>query len=139
MSTYDHDALRKELIRHEGYRESPYEDSVGVLTIGVGHNLQAKPMCWAALMVQLEHDIRDCIEDLDRNHPIWRRQTDKRQRVLINMCFNLGIAGLGKFRNMWTAIDAEDYDQAAVEMLDSRWAVQVGSRSQELAAWMRGG
>ena len=55
------------------------------------------------------------------------------------MAFNLGYAGLLQFRQMWSALERHDYDEAARQMLDSRWAQQVGRRATELAAMMRTG
>ena len=62
-----------------------------------------------------------------------------RREVLMNMGFNMGRAGIAKFKNMWAAINRYDYEQAAAEMLDSRWATQVGARAVELAGMMRDG
>ena len=55
------------------------------------------------------------------------------------MAFNLGVAGLLKFKKMIAALEKRDYDTAAIEMLDSQWAKQVGQRSQELSRQMRTG
>jgi len=55
------------------------------------------------------------------------------------MAYNLGIAGLNKFRKMWAAIDVADYATAAEEMLDSKWAKQVGVRAIRLSRRMRTG
>jgi len=136
---YDRNVLRTELIRDEDLVLTPYQDSVGVWTVGVGHNLQAKPITHDTAMVMLEHDIRDSEESLDRISETWRTLDGVRQRVLLNMVFNLGEDGLRGFRNMWSAVDAADYEQAAHEMLDSRWAVQVGVRATRLADMMRTG
>ncbi|HAC30702.1 MAG TPA: lysozyme, partial [Marinobacter hydrocarbonoclasticus] len=62
-----------------------------------------------------------------------------RQTVLANMAFNLGFRGLMGFKKMWKAIARKDYTEAARQMLDSRWAHQVGYRAQELAQIMRTG
>ena len=60
-----------------------------------------------------------------------------RQRVLVDMGFNLGIPTLLKFQNMWLAIEQEDFIQASIEMMDSRWARQVGQRAHKLSEAMR--
>ena len=93
----DRTKLRQDLIHHEGLELKPYQDSVGVWTVGVGHNLEANPITYDAAMVILEHDIDDAITDLNRVRPIWKHQTKARQEVLVNMCFNLGIGGLNRF------------------------------------------
>jgi len=59
-------------------------------------------------------------------------QPEDIKRVLANMCFNLGITRLLKFQKFLTAIEKQDWNTAAVEMMDSRWATQVGPRATRL-------
>ena len=54
------------------------------------------------------------------------------QVVLVNMCFNLGAPRLSKFRKFIAAINDEQWIEASVEMMDSRWANQVGPRAERL-------
>ena len=53
--------------------------------------------------------------------------------------FNMGVPRLMKFVKMWGAIEVGDFYEASEQMLDSRWAKQVGKRSKHLAEMMRGG
>jgi lysozyme len=131
--------LRNMLIQHEGWRDKPYLDSEKKLTIGVGHNLDAKPLSSRAIMLILEDDINDAVEDLDRVFSWWRELSEARQNVLADMSFNMGIVQLQEFKKMWAALQARDYETAADEMLDSKWARQVGKRSETLANMMRTG
>lgn len=137
--TYNRELLTYELSRDEDVRAKPYKDTVGKLTIGVGRNLDDKGLSKAEINVLLNNDINGCESDLDRDMPWWRQLSDNRQRVLLNMCFNLGIAGLKGFKNMLRDIQNGLYDQAAVEMLDSLWARQVGGRAVRLAKLMKNG
>jgi lysozyme len=132
------DALRRSLITHEGWRNTAYEDSVGVLTVGVGHNLE-RPLSVIAINQILSDDINDCIAECDRAFPGWRNHDDARQNVLLELLFNLGAPRLAKFERMWSALQAKDYAQAANEMLSSKWAAQVGNRATTLAERMRTG
>jgi lysozyme len=59
--------------------------------------------------------------------------------VLVEMIFNMGVKGLMSFRRMLAALGRADYQEAAREMLNSRWAEQVGARAVELANIMREG
>jgi lysozyme len=134
--------LTKELIDsvkfHEGYREVAYQDSVGVWTVGYGTNLQVlevdEGVAEGWLMDELERCEKqvDAIEGVDSLSP-------NRRDVLIEMAYNLGIAGLRKFRGMWANIRAGTFEGAAAEMLDSKWARQVGSRAERLSVAMRNG
>jgi len=137
--TYNRELLVYELSRDEDVRAKPYKDSVGKLTIGVGRNLDDKGLSKAEINILLNNDINDCESDLDREMPWWRQLNDNRQRVLLNMCFNLGITRLKGFKNMLRDVQNGLYDQAAVEMLDSLWAQQVGGRAVRLAKLMKNG
>lgn len=139
--------LLKELRRDEGVRNTPYRDTVGVWTVGVGHNMEAKPLptLWKFPLSDdqidrlLAGDLADVFEDLDRNLPWWRKLTYARQRVLVNMGFNLGIKGLLGFSNTLKHIQAGNYIQASTGMLASKWARQVHGRANRLAEMMRDG
>lgn len=132
--------LIKSLIEHEGIRNLPYEDSVGKLTIGIGHNLDDMPLSNRAIEVICEDDIAVAEAELDRNWNHWRRDLSAaRQNVLVEMVFNLGYPRFSKFVKFIAAIEDKDYDKAADEMLDSKWARQVGRRADNLAKQMRTG
>lgn len=137
--TYNRELLVYELSRDEDVHTKPYKDSVGKLTIGVGRNLDDKGLSKAEINILLNNDINDCESDLDRDMPWWRQLNDNRQRVLLNMCFNLGITRLKGFKSMLRDIQNGLYDQAAVEMIDSLWARQVGGRAVRLAKLMKNG
>jgi lysozyme len=128
--------LTEDLIRHEGYRQDLYEDTEGVMTIGVGYNIQEKGLPDYIIKLLLNDSINEARSELDRIKPDWTRYSDNRQEVLINMIFNLGAPRLGTFKKFWKALKANDFDLASVEMLDSKWARQVGNRATELAIRM---
>lgn len=125
------------LIRHEGIRAAPYIDSLGVQTIGIGHNLH-KPLSHAAIMQIFRDDLADARNDCLHAFPWFADLDESRQWVLINMCFNLGLPKLQGFYKFLNAVERGDYAQAAAEMLDSLWAKQVKKRAHELAALMQG-
>ncbi|WP_250501978.1 glycoside hydrolase family protein [Caballeronia sp. AZ7_KS35] len=139
--------LIAELRRDEGVRYSTYNDTKGIPTVGVGHNLQAKPLPtgWKCPLndVQvnslLDDDLADVFCDLDRSLPWWSDLNDVRQRVLANMAFNLGITKLLGFRNTLAAMRQGKFDAAADGMLNSAWATQVKVRANRLADMMRKG
>jgi len=130
--------LKAQLVRHEALRLKPYKDTEGILTIGVGRNLE-KGITEAEAMVLLDNDIISVFDDLDRSCSWWRKMSESRQMVLADMCFNLGINRLLGFQRTLAAMQSENWDDAAAEMLDSRWARQVGPRAETLANMMRMG
>lgn len=117
----------------------PYQCSAGFTTIGYGHNLQANGLTLAQAERLLDDDIDAAIRDLVVRFPWFEALDPVRQSVLVDMCFNLGIAGLGAFKNTLAAIQRGDYDAASVGMLASRWAEQTGRRARTLAEMMRTG
>jgi lysozyme len=133
------DLIYQELTRDEGRQLKMYSDSLGIQTIGIGHNLRDKPISERACRTIFDDDLNDSLEDLDKSLAWWRNLSEVRQRVLVNMCFNLGIHGLLEFRNMLNAALHGDFKTAAKEMLDSKWAKQVGARADRLARMMEEG
>ncbi len=142
--------LRQQLIHHEGLRLKPYRDSRGILTIGVGHNMGAYPVekilnrtvgpqgiTEAEAMKILDFDIDRVIRDVQNNISAYKRESEPRQHVLLDMAFNLGINGLLRFQYMLAALERRDYKRAADEMINSTWAGQVKGRAIRLANMMR--
>ncbi len=157
---YNRDDLIEKLIQHEGLRLEVYEDSLGIATIGIGRNLEDRGITpeeleWmdipnmaivhtmgiteADAMYLAQNDVQIVEEELLRSHPCVENLDAVRQLVLVDMAFNMGVPRLSKFKKMWAAIHENNFDEAAKEMLDSRWANQVKSRSTKLAHAMHTG
>ena len=130
--------LLEQLERHEGLRLKPYRDTVGKLTIGYGRNLDDRGISEDEAGFMLDNDIDLVVAELERM-PLFLGLNPVRQVVLANMAFNMGMPTLLTFRRMLGALAEKDWDRAAAEMLDSKWARQVGSRANELSELMRRG
>ena len=124
--------LIEELKRDEGVVLTLYKCSAGKNTIGVGRNVDDRGITEDESDYLLGNDIDLCVDELENNFTWYKNLSDARQRVLVNMCFNLGLTRLLGFKKFLAALEAEDWDRAAEEMLDSKWAVQVGPRSTRL-------
>jgi lysozyme len=132
--------LLEELRRDEGLRTKPYRCTAGKLTIGIGRNLDDVGITVPEALELARHDVERVVLDLNRALPWWKELPgDARQRVLVNMGFNLGVPGLLEFRNTLGLVKAGRYTEAAGAMLASKWARQVGPRAVRLAAMMRTG
>ncbi len=132
-------SIRDQLVRHEGLRLRPYRDTVGKLTVGVGRNLDDVGLSREEAFLLLDNDILRVQSEVIHALP-WAVDLDRpRFEVLLNMAFNLGITGLLGFTNFLAHVQQGEYEDAAHHMLDSKWAVQVGKRAQELAQIMRSG
>jgi lysozyme len=130
------EVLKQQLKRHEGVKYEPYLCTAGKQTIGVGRNLDDLGISEDEAMYLLDNDIKRVEKELEGKVSFISNLSENRKIVLINMAFNLGINRLMKFENMFSALENQNYQAAADEMLDSRWAKQVGNRANELADMM---
>lgn len=129
--------LLKSLLKpEESLKLVPYKDSVGKITIGWGRNLTDNGISIQEAELFLNNDIKDVTDDLNSYIPWWEDIDEIRQLVLADMCFNLGIEGLLKFHKMLAAIRSNNWQLAHDEMLNSKWASQVGNRAPKLAKIM---
>jgi lysozyme len=136
---YDMTSLEDQLIDHEGLELKPYQCTADKLTIGVGRNIEDRGITEDEARYLLKNDIKIVEDELLEKKPVVAGLDAVRQRVLVDMGFNLGIPTLLKFQNMWTAIEEEDFQTAADEAMDSRWAKQVGRRAERLCQAMATG
>lgn len=133
------DKLTDMLVDHEGMRRKPYRCTAGKLTIGVGRNLDDRGISPDEAMYMLANDIRDSRRELSAAFPWFDKLDEVRQAVLIDMCVNLGLSRLQGFRNTLALIGVGKCEAAAQEMLNSKWAEQVGRRAQRLSRMMATG
>lgn len=134
----DRQQLVNQLIFHEGLKLKVYADPAGVLSIGVGRNLQAKGISSREAFDLLDHDLDECITDLSTF--AWFLDLDAvRQRVLVDVRFNLGPGGFRLFTKMIHALAIGDLPTAALELLNSQAAKQNTFRYQRLARMLTSG
>jgi lysozyme len=131
--------LKNMLIQEEGYSQTIYKDSEGIWTAAIGRNLEARGISMSEALMMLDNDIQYFIEQLTKKIPFFKLLDEIRQIVLIDMAFNLGINRLLEFNNTLKAVEQADYATAAKEMLDSKWAKQVGRRAIRLSKMMETG
>ncbi len=159
-------SLEDQLILHEGLRLEVYKCPAGYWTVGVGRNLEGKPLTKGeqeyilgcsglepeqviAILKErgiskdealflLANDIEDAVKDL--SHFEWYENLDPiRKKVVIDMRYNLGPTRFRQFKRMIAALAAGDYKKAAAEMVDSKWYHEVGNRSKRLVRMMATG
>jgi lysozyme len=135
----DRQKLKTQLISHEGKKTKVYKDSLGVETIGVGRNLRDKGLSEDEINYLLDNDINECLTDLKSFLPYFEDLDDTRQRVLLDMRFNLGPTRFRGFKNMLKAVKDSRFVDASNAMLNSKWAKQVKGRAKRLAKMMSDG
>lgn len=129
--------LRKSLINNEGYRNYPYVDSTGHLTIGIGYNLTDRGLDDDWINAQYQRDVEYFYIRL-HEFPWFANLNLDRQIVLIDMAF-MGWKSFLSFRKMLASLELGDYKNASREMLQSKWAIQVKGRAVLLAKAMETG
>lgn len=159
--------LHSQLILHEDLRLLPYDDATGKtvkpgqpyrgqLTTGIGRNLDGNPLTpkekqtighdgrsmaitKEQALYLLDNDIAAVCRALDISLPWWRYLDEIRARVLVDLCFNLGISRLLKFKATLAAYRVGNFEAAAEGLEDSLWFKQVKSRGERLVAMVRTG
>ena len=140
----NYDKLVESVKKHEGYRNKVYLDSLGKRTIGYGHLCVEDNWVdgWEYSQVELEKVLeKDLQYAINQGEGMCKdlKISDDAKFLIIEMIFQLGSAGVQKFRNMWSALeeDPPNYFEAHVQMLDSRWAKQTPARATEMAEQMQ--
>jgi len=135
----DRDRLFAQLRLHEGVEHKPYKCTAGYLTIGVGRNIEERGLSDDEIDYILNNDVNIATDELVVTFDWYADLDPIRQRVVIDMVFNLGMPRFKQFKNMIAAIEAGDWMEASNQMMDSRWAQQVGLRASRLAEMMETG
>lgn len=131
--------LKKQLEVDEGRRKKIYVDTVGKVSGGVGRNLTDRGFSDDEIDLMLGNDIKIAERDARSLVPGFDYLGDVRQEVIVNMSLNMGFARLSGFKRFLAAVGASEFAEASLEMLDSKWAKQVGDRAQRLSKAMRTG
>jgi lysozyme len=127
--------LRRSLILHEKLKHFPYTDTVGKITIGIGYNLSDRGIDDEWINKQYNADVSYFYNQLYNDFPWFKDLNMDRQIVLVDMSF-MGYKHFLSFQKMLAALAKGDYKDAAMNMLDSKWAQQVKSRATQLASAM---
>jgi len=143
----DIEKLREQLKIDEGCVYELYNDHLGYATFGIGHLvLESDPEYGADIgtpvsddrvIEAFEQDVKTVLSDCAVLYPDFDELPEEAQQVIANMMFNLGRPRLSAFKGMKSGVDARDWNEAADQMVDSRWYRQVGARAERLVERMR--
>ena len=127
--------------RHEGVKSKVYLCSAGYETIGVGRNISESGLGLSDDEIDylLQNDIQRVKEELRETYFWFGTLDEARQDAMIDICFNLGLTRLRGFVKALEAMSREQFDIAADEFMDSKWAEQVGTRAIRLTEMIRSG
>lgn len=140
---YNLEELKDRIKTHEGYCDTVYKDTLGKRTIGYGHLCtddeeweDGKAYDMKYLEDVFEGDFNEAVNQAEKliGNTIIK---NKAAEIIVEMVFQLGMGGVSKFKKMWSALENQDYEEAANQMLDSKWATQTKNRAETLAEIMR--
>ena len=136
------DKLREQLKIDEGVKYELYKDHLGYPTFGIGHLVVegdeehgkpvGTPVSEDRVNAVFESDVQKFVSESKKVFPNLDDLPEEAQQVIVNMCFNMGAPRLSKFKKFIAAVNDGNWSTAAVEMMDSRWATQVGKRAERL-------
>tara|TARA_R100000742_G_C4265808_1_gene83876 strand:- start:371 stop:814 length:444 start_codon:yes stop_codon:yes gene_type:complete len=143
----DIEKLREELKVDEGCKYEVYKDHLGYPTFGIGHLItDADPEYGLEVGTQVidervhevfEKDIEIVIADCKNEYVFFDDLPEEAQHIVANMMFNMGKPRMSKFLKFKVALAEHNWENAAIEMEDSRWHKQVTNRANRLIERMK--
>lgn len=143
----DLEQLREQLKIDEGCVYEIYNDHLGYPTFGIGHLVResdpenglptGSPISESRVVEAFEQDVQTVLSDCAILYPDFDELPEEAQQVIANMMFNLGRPRLSAFKGMKAGVDSRDWNEAADQMVDSRWYRQVGARAERLVERIR--
>ena len=143
----DINQLRLELGQDEGCIYEVYLDHLGYPTFGIGHLITNRDSeyGWSVgtdvdeyrVQEVFKEDVKTVLSDCEKLYDYFYNLPEEVQLIIANMMFNMGYTRLSKFRGMKRGVDSRNWEEAADEMVDSRWYNQVTNRADRLVVRMR--
>lgn len=139
------DLIKTRIKLHEGFSNTVYACPTGHSTIGYGHMLTEDD----DFVEGVEYDKAELEELFEKDFAIAVQGAEKiienndlvlpgiAYEVLVEMCFQLGEPRTSKFKKMIEALKEHKFQEAADEMIDSKWHKQTPERCSKLASLMR--
>lgn len=141
------DDTKKMIIKHEGIRDKPYKDSLGLWTVGVGHLIgdgktlpeeYNRTFTNAEIMKMFDDDFEHHAKAAEKI-PGYNKSNQPAQGALIDLTFNMGTSWYKKWPTFVKKLSEGDFQGAAEELASSKWATQVKSRAQTIIGLITGG
>lgn len=139
--------LREEIAADEGVKYEIYLDHLGLPTFGIGHLVLdtdpehgqevGTPVSEDRVNECFDKDVEVVLADCEKLYPDFEELPEEAQLIIANMMFNMGRPRLSQFKGMKAGVDARDWNEAADQMVDSRWYKQVTNRADRLVQRMR--
>ena len=125
--------LLSSIRKHEGFRSKVYKDTLDFDTIGYGFAVKDLVLDEDIANIILQRKLEALIRSIEFKFSWYADLPNAVKDVVIEMCYQLGVKGVSKFRKTIKHLENEEWEVAADEMLDSKWAVQTPNRAKALS------
>ena len=125
--------LLSSIRKHEGFRSKVYKDTLDFDTIGYGFTVKNLVLDEDIANIILQRKLEALIRSIEFKFSWYADLPNAVKDVVIEMCYQLGVTGFSKFRKTIKHLENEEWELAADEMLDSKWAVQTPNRAKALS------
>ena len=126
-------SLIESIKRHEGYVGIVYKDSLGIDTIGYGFAIKDLELDEDICEIILERKLKELETRVNLKFKWFIYMPQEIKDVVMEMCYQLGVGGVSKFKKTIAYLQNKQWEEASVEMLDSLWAKQTPNRAKELS------
>ena len=126
-------SLIESIKKHEGYVGIVYKDSLGIDTIGYGFAIKDLELDEDICEIILERKLRELETRVNLKFKWFMYMPQEIKDVVMEMCYQLGVGGVSKFKKTIAYLQNKQWEEASVEMLDSLWAKQTPNRAKELS------
>ena len=129
--------LIEQIKEHEGFRSRVYQCTEGYDTIGFGFAIKDLELTEDICELILKEKLIKLYSRVDKQIPFFKQLPVEIQDVILNMCYQMGVSGVCKFKKMLAAMLLKDWTKAADEMIDSKWYRQTKNRALQLSEIVR--
>ena len=119
--------------QHEGFVPTVYKDSLGIDTIGYGFAIKDLFLNQDICDTILERKISHLLEKVNKKFTWYKYMPPEIQDIVVEMCYQMGVYGFSCFKKTIAYLQDKKFEEASVEMLDSRWAIQTPNIAKELS------
>ena len=130
--------LVESIKKNEGYREKVYKCTEGFDTIGYGFSIKDVKLRESVCDIILEEKLMELSSEVQEKFPWLTDMPQEVCHVILEMCYQMGVAGVSKFKKTISYLQEKEWGKASVEMLDSKWAKQTPNRAKRMSEIVKG-